>query len=77
MARDGKYGDISIPGIPDDEPIFILRGQDKAASTTIDDYGVNAEDAGATREFVVGLREAFDRFEQWANDNPDKMKTPD
>lgn len=38
MALDSKYGQVTVPGIPDDEPIFILRAQDATAISTIEDY---------------------------------------
>ena len=38
MAVSSKYGKIKISKIGDDEPIFILRAQDKLAATAIDMY---------------------------------------
>lgn len=77
MARDGKYGGISIPGIPDDEPIFILRAQDRAANETILDYEQNAKDEGATPQFLDGVQDALAKFEQWQGSHPDALKIPD
>jgi len=31
MAFDVKYGQVAVPGISEDEPIFILRAQDRFA----------------------------------------------
>ena len=31
MAVSGKYGKLDIPKIGEDEPVFILRAQDKLA----------------------------------------------
>lgn len=38
MARAGKYGNVEIPGIPDDEPVYILRAQDSCAARLIDTH---------------------------------------
>jgi hypothetical protein len=38
VAKELKYGNISVPGIPDDEPIFILRAKDALALSTILHY---------------------------------------
>jgi hypothetical protein len=42
MALSGKYGRMSIPGIGDEEPVFILRAQDKLAEPTIEMYRILA-----------------------------------
>lgn len=73
-----KYAEIkSLLGIPADEPIFILRGQDKAASETIDDYLLNAEDEGADEEFLSGVEKCRTEFEHFKTQNLDRMKVPD
>jgi hypothetical protein len=40
MALSGKYGKLDIPKIGKDEPVFILRAQDKLAEQTIEIYKV-------------------------------------
>jgi len=59
--------------IPDDEPIFILRGQDVYASGIIDEYADRLKD-GEHREVVLKRARDFRRF---ANEHPDRMKEPD
>ena len=38
MAKDRKYSDVDVEGIPEDEPIFVLRAQDVFAVATIKFY---------------------------------------
>ncbi|MGB5159415.1 hypothetical protein [Desulfobacterium sp. N47] len=38
MAISGKYGKIDIPGIGADEPVFIIRAQDRLAVPAIEMY---------------------------------------
>lgn len=83
MALDRKYGVIPIPGIPMDEPVFVIRAQDKAATDTIQDYGQNAMDEGATMEFIQGViathrpDSVWGTFVRWQEENEDKVKVPD
>ena len=38
MAISGKYGKLNIPKVGDDEPVFILRAQDRPAEAAIQMY---------------------------------------
>ena len=38
MAKDEKYGIVNVTGIPEHEPIFVLRGQDAFAVITLEFY---------------------------------------
>jgi hypothetical protein len=38
MGVCGKYGKINVPKVGEDEPIFILRAQDKLAVYAIEMY---------------------------------------
>lgn len=59
--------------IPDDEPVFIMRGQDARAAEGIRKYGELCANSG--HQLAVVNRESD--FIQFANDNPDRMKEPD
>ncbi len=63
MAISGKYGKVSIPRIKDDEPVFILRAQDKLAEATIKMYQALAESHGS--KLVGSLDEEIDAFRKW------------
>lgn len=79
MARDNKYGEVTVeyePGTPfgEDEPVFILRGQDRSAPMIIQAYAHAHEQQG---ELFVAAKQAHEQMLQWQRDNPDKVKEPD
>jgi len=43
--------------IPDDEPVFLLRAQDKAAPAIVEEWANRAEYEGASPEIVQAARE--------------------
>ncbi len=63
MAQSGKYGKLNIPKIGEDEPVFILRAQDKLAEPAIEMYKLLALSHG-TRIADSVQREA-DIFRKW------------
>lgn len=71
MAVSGKYGKLDIPKIGDDEPVFILRAQDKLAEPTIEKYKdlVSAHNQPMADE----LQREIDAFRQWGG----SKKVPD
>ena len=77
MARDAKYGDVDIPGIPDDEPVFILRGQDKCTPQVVRQYAESAQRSGSPTEHHASARRQADAIDEWQKENPDKVKSPD
>lgn len=73
-----KYPEIKrLLGIPEDEPIFILRAQDKCSFQTLIDYEDNVADVGADDIFLNGILKVQDEFSEWQGKNTDKVKTPD
>lgn len=63
MAVSGKYGRVSIPRVGENEPVFILRAQDKLAETTIEMYRLLAASHGAP--LASGLQKEIDSFRGW------------
>ena len=63
MALSGKYGRLNIPRIGEEEPVFILRAQDKLAEPTIEMYRLLA--ASHSCRLVDALQKEIDRFQQW------------
>lgn len=65
--------------IPDDEPVFILRAQDKFAPETILAYCEQIQAAGGETEIVGSAIRHADRFRAWQKENyhklPDIMPT--
>ncbi len=71
MAVSGKYGDVDIPSIRADEPVFILRGQDILAETAIVMYQALAESHGAA--VAKDLGKEIEHFRKWEG----KKRLPD
>jgi hypothetical protein len=69
MAISGKYGKINIPKIGEDEPVFILRAQDKLALWLVEIYKVLAESHGC--RFEEPLDKEIKRLRDWKG--PKKM----
>ena len=71
MAVSGKYGKVEISNIGEDEPVFILRAQDKLAMGMVEIYKVIAgiHDSSMTSE----LDKEIERFRTWTGER----KMPD
>jgi hypothetical protein len=71
MAVSGKYGKINVPKIPDDEPVFILRAQDRLAEAAIGMYRLLAASHGS--ELAASLEKEITSFRNWSGNK----KLPD
>ena len=71
MAISGKYGKVNIPNIGEDEPVFILRAQDKLAEAAILMYQALAASHAAAVAKDVGKEAVL--FRKWEG----KKKLPD
>ena len=65
MAIDRKYGHVNIPGVPQDEPVFILRGQDAAAAGAILFYAVEAQRIGSAPNHVKHVYDSYEAVAAW------------
>jgi len=63
MAISGKYGRVNIPKIGADEPIFILRAQDKLAEPAIEMYRSLVTSHG--RPLANSLDKEIEAFKKW------------
>ena len=63
MALSGKYGSIEIPKIGNDEPIFVLRAQDKLAQGIVEIYKVLV--ASHDSPLANELDAEIERFKNW------------
>jgi hypothetical protein len=63
MALSGKYGKLDIPKIGKNEPVFVLRAQDKLAEQTIEIYKVLV--AAHNQAMARDLNKEIDAFRQW------------
>ncbi len=68
------YDRIQDPAglIPEDEPVFLIRAQDKVASAVLIFYAERARKAGASQELVDKVLEHAALMERWP-----KHKVPD
>jgi len=71
MAISGKYGKINIPKIGEEEPVFILRAQDRLAEPTIEIYRILA--ASHNSPMANDLKKEIDVFQRWSG----KRRMPD
>ena len=63
--------------IPADEPVFLIRGQDRAAVATIKAYAIFAEREGADPDFVSMVRLWADTMAHWQEAKGLRVKVPD
>lgn len=77
MAFSEKYGLLKIPGIPDDEPVFILRAQDMLSLPLINAYVYLADEHGCEDEFFEKLNVTSYGFKKWQNEHSSQVKRPD
>lgn len=63
MALSGKYGKLNIPKIGADEPVFVLRAQDKLAEATIEMYRLIVASHGLP--LAGALQKEIEGFRQW------------
>jgi hypothetical protein len=63
MALSGKYGKLNIPRIGEEEPVFILRAQDRLAEPAIEMYRLLAASHGC--KLAEGLQKEVNSFRQW------------
>jgi len=56
----------------DNEPIFVLRAQDRLAPALVREWAVQAEERGCPAPKVAEARALADKMENWVNrKNPD------
>ena len=63
MAYSSKYGKVNIPHVGEDEPVFILRAQDKLAEQSIENYKSLA--AKNHSKIVETIDKEIDAFNKW------------
>ena len=64
MAKDRKYGIVDVKGIAEDEPIFVLRGQDAFAVATLKFYR-GLRDSSGDFGAVNSLDFTISEFRSW------------
>jgi hypothetical protein len=61
--------------IPDDEPLFLIRGQDMAGPETLRQYAIAASRLGASDELVLAALRQAQAMREWQHLR--RRKTPD
>lgn len=71
MAIDSKYGVIAIPGstIADNEPVFVIRAQDKLAVPAMLRYRELCVEAGSPQRHIDRVSEAIMQVQNWQAEN--------
>lgn len=61
------YNRIQDPAgiIPEDEPVFLLRGTDPIAARTIRFWAEQAEEAGVNPDIIARARQQADKIDNW------------
>ncbi len=59
--------------IPEDEPVFLLRGQDIAAPETVRHWARAANSFGARSDIVAAAYEQANEMERWQYDRGSKV----
>ncbi len=62
--------------IPDDEPVFLVRGQDVVGAATVLAWADMAQYAGAAPEIVRIAREHAEKMASWPKKKVADLKTP-
>ena len=60
-----KHNSVSLMKAKDDEPIFVLRAQDKLAAGVVRQWAEQAAQAGCGNAKVREAREIADAMERW------------
>lgn len=77
MAVSLKYGQVAIAGVPDDEPVFVIRAQDVAAPAAISAYKAEVRKHGAPAHLLMGADRMLSEVTSWQFSHPGRVKVPD
>lgn len=82
-----KYPEVKrLLGIPEDEPIFILRAQDQCSVLSVFDYAFRYQRAVEAdgdrmnqeqRDFHAEVIDVHSQMDEWQLAHPSKVKIPD
>ena len=68
-----KHTDTCLQNAADDEPIFVLRAQDKLASAAVRYWAARADSCGVPQAKVTEAFELSRKMDEWAKDHPTKV----
>ncbi len=69
------YNRIQDPAglIPENEPVFLLRGQDTVAPDVVYIWALRAELAGADPHIILAARDQADAMRKWQSEHGSKI----
>lgn len=77
VSTDGEiYKKSNNEFIPDDEPLFLLRGRDILALDLLKEYYRISEEWKCNRYHLINLAVTIDKFVRFKIKNPERMKMP-
>jgi len=77
MAKSVKYGRLGIAGIPDDEPVFVLRAKDSVALAAVTMYREMCMLIGCTVAHTDAIQQLLTDFEDWRAAHENQIGFPD
>jgi len=77
MGLSSKTAKIIKDAEENGTPIFILTAKDKLAMETLDEYLMLCASNNCTSQHTDDVKNRMDEFEEWQNNNQDKVKLPD
>ncbi len=77
VSKDGKiYKKSNDEIVPDDEPLFLLRGRDITAITQLEIYRAISRLIGCNAYHFEKLEETLNSFRLFSMNHPKRMKMP-
>lgn len=77
MAHSVKYGRLDIAGIPDDEPVFVLRASDTVALAAITNYREMCMLVNCNVAHTDAIQQFLSDFEDWRSAHKSDIGDPD
>ena len=74
---DRKYGYIKLGTMGEDEPVFILRAQDRLMPHVLAHYIELCTEAGPPEHHIEGIRAVAGDVERWQADHMTKTPSSD
>jgi len=65
------------PTIPDDEPVFVIRGKDLLAINVVNFWIEEATLAGVNKEKIEAVEKHFAAIRDFQEQHPERCKIPD
>lgn len=63
--------------IPEDEPVFLIRGQDRTAVFAVTAYVSNLRAQGAPAHVIARAQDQLDAIMAFQGENPSRVRMPD